>query len=59
MRDGICVDPPLCRGTSHGKYGSCTEGLVFVGEIVGKVGEVGERELVLAVSGIGAAMDET
>ena len=19
VRDGICVDPPLCRGTSHGK----------------------------------------
>ena len=45
-REGICVDPPLCRGTSQGKYSSCTEGLVCVGEIVGKIGEVGERELV-------------
>ena len=50
MRDGICVDPPLCRGTSQGKYGSCTKDLVCVGEIVGKMGEVGERELVLVVS---------
>ena len=49
-RDGICVDPPLCLGTSEGKYGSCTEGLVCVGEIVGKIGEVGERELVFVVS---------
>ena len=45
MRDGICVDPPLCRGISQGNS-SCTEGLICVGEIVGKVGEVGERELV-------------
>ena len=22
VRDGICVDPPLFRGTSQGKYGS-------------------------------------
>ena len=22
VRDGICVDPPLCCGTSQGKYGS-------------------------------------
>ena len=50
MSDEICVDPPLCRGTSQGKYGSCAKGLVFVGEIVGKIGEVGERELVLVVS---------
>ena len=50
MRDGICVDPPLCRGTSHGKWSSCTEGLVRVGEIVGKIGEVGERELVIVDS---------
>ena len=50
MRDVICVDPPLCRGTSQGKYGSCTKDLVCVGEIVGKIGEVGERELVLVVS---------
>ena len=46
VRDGICVDPPLCRGTSQGKCGSRTIDLVCVGEI----GEVGERELVLVVS---------
>ena len=50
VKDGICVDPPLCCGTSQGKYGSCTKGLVCLGKIVGKIGEVGERELVLAVS---------
>ena len=50
VRDGTCVDPPLCRGTSQGTYGSSTKGLVCVGEIVGKIGEVGERELVLVVS---------
>ena len=53
MRDGICVDPPLCRGTSQGKYESRIMGLVCNGETVGKVGEVGEkceRELVLLVS---------
>ena len=46
VREGICVDPPLCRGTSQGKYGSCTKGLVCVGENVGKIGavdEMGER----------------
>ena len=50
MRDGICVDPPPCRGSSQGKQSSCTEGLVGVGVIVGKIGEVGERKLVLVVS---------
>ena len=50
MRDGICVDPPVSRGTSQGKYSSCTKGLVRVGEIVGKIGEVGERELALVDS---------
>ena len=50
VRDGICVDPPLYRGTSQGKYGSYAKGLVCVGEIVRKIGEVGERELVLVVS---------
>ena len=53
MRDGICVDPPLCRGTSQGIYGSRIIGLVCKGETVGKVREVdemGERELVLVVS---------
>ena len=50
VRDGICVDPPLCRGTSQGKNVSSTKDLVCVGEDVGKIGEVGERELVLVVS---------
>ena len=53
MRDGFRVDPPLCRGTSQGKYGSSTIDLVCAGETVGKIGEVdetGERELVLVVS---------
>ena len=53
MRDGICVDPPLCRGTSQGVHGSRITGLVCKGETVGKVEEVdemGERELVLVVS---------
>ena len=52
VRDGIYVDPPLCRGASQCKYGSSTA-LVCVGETVGKIGEVdemGERELVLVVS---------
>ena len=49
MRERICVDPPLCRGTSQGIYGSCTERLVYIGEIVKKIGEVDERELVLVV----------
>ena len=53
MRGGICVGPPLCRGTSQGEYGSSTIDLVCVGETVGKIGEaddMGERELVLVVS---------
>ena len=54
MRDGICVEPPLCRGTSQGNYGLRTIDLVCAGETVGKIGEVadetGERELVLVVS---------
>ena len=52
MRDGICVDPPLCRGTSQGISGSRVEELVCKRETVGKMGEVdemGERELVLVV----------
>ena len=52
MRDGICVEPPLCRGTSQGEYGSRIIDLVCVGETVGNMGEVdetGERELVLVV----------
>ena len=31
VRDGICVDPPLCRGTSQGMYGSRIKGLVCEG----------------------------
>ena len=50
MRDGICVDPPLCRGSSQGKYGSCAKGLGCEGENVGKIGEASEREPVLVVS---------
>ena len=53
MKDGNSEDPPLCRGTSQGKYGSRTKGLVCVAETVGKMGEVdemGERELVLVNS---------
>ena len=53
MRDGICVDPPLCCGPSQGTYGLRFIGLVCEGETVGQIGEVdekGERELVLAVS---------
>ena len=53
MKDGICVDPPLCRGTSQGKYGSKTMDLVCAGGTVGRIGEVDEmggRELVLVVS---------
>ena len=47
MKNGICADPPLCRGTSQGKYSSCAKGRVRVG----RTGEVGEREL-LIVDGV-------
>ena len=53
VRDGVCVDPPLCRGTSQGKYGSRIIGLGCEGDTVGQIGELyemGERELVLLVS---------
>ena len=50
VKDGIGFDPPLCSETSQGKYGSCAKGLECVGENVGKMGEVGERELVRVVS---------
>ena len=53
MRDGICVDPPLCRGPSQGAYGSRIIGLVCRRETVGKIGEAdekGERELVHVLS---------
>ena len=41
---GMCVDPPLGRGTSQGKYGSRAIDLVCVGETVGnkEVDEMGE-----------------
>ena len=61
VRDGICVDPPLCRGPSQGVFGLRFTVLVCEGETVGKMGEVdemGERELVpWSVSG--AARNET
>ena len=50
VRDGICVLPPLCRGTSQGEYGSCSKGLVCVGKIVEKRGEVVRENFVLVVS---------
>ena len=50
MRDGICVDPPLYFGSSQGEYGSSTKGHVCVGDVVEKIGEVGEREIVLVVN---------
>ena len=53
MGDGICVDPPLCRGPSQGIYGLRITGLVCEGETVGQIGEVDdkcERELVLVDS---------
>ena len=46
VRDGICVDP-LCRGTSQGKCGSWTIGLVCDGETVGKIGEVRQDDSAL------------
>ena len=52
VRDGICVDSPLCRGPSQ-EYGLRVIGLVCENETVGKIREVsemGERELVLVVS---------
>ena len=60
VRDGICVDPPLCRGTSQGIYGSRTTGLVCEGETVGKIGEVDEvREILCLWSVSSAARIET
>ena len=53
MRDGICVDPPLCRGPSQGRFGLRIMGLVCESETVGKtreVDEMGESERVLVVS---------
>ena len=40
VRDEICVDPPLSRGTSKRIYGSRIMALVCKGETVGKTGEV-------------------
>ena len=45
VRDGICVYPPLCRGTSQGIYGLRIIGLVCQGETVGKIGEVGQYQV--------------
>ena len=62
VRDGICVDLPLCHGTSQGIYGSRFIGLLCEGETVGKVGEVdeiGERENFCLWSVSGAARNET
>ena len=61
MRDVICVDPPLCRGTSQGKHGSRAIDLVCAGETVGKieVDEMGERENLCLWSVSGAARNET
>ena len=62
MRDGICVDPQLCRGPSQGISGSTTIDLVCVGETVGKIGEVdeiGERENLCLWPVSGAAKNET
>ena len=42
MRDGICFDPPLCRGTSQGIYESRIIWLVCKSENVGKTGEMHE-----------------
>ena len=53
VREGICVDPPLCRGTSQGIYGLRIIGLVCKGDTIGQIREVGEkveRELVLVVN---------
>ena len=50
MSDGICVDPPHFRGSSQGEFGSSTKGLLCVGQIAGKIGEVSDGELVLVVS---------
>ena len=46
----MCVDPPPCRGTSQGIDGLRFIVFVCEGENVGKIGEAGERELVLAIS---------
>ena len=42
MGDGTPVEPPLRRGSSQGKYGSCTKGLDCDGE---RDWKIGEREL--------------
>ena len=50
MGNGISVDLPLRRGSSQGMYGSCTKRLECEGEDDWKIGEAGERELVLVVN---------
>ena len=62
VRDGICVDPPLCRGTSEGICGSKIIGLVCKGETVGKIREVdemGDGRTLCLWSVSGAAKNET
>ena len=61
VRDGMCVDSPLSRGTSQSIYGSRIIGLVCKSETVGmrrEVDETGERELVVSV-GCGKRRDMT
>ena len=61
VRDGICVAPPLCRGTSQCLYGLRIIGLVCEGETVGKIGEVDEMgvENLFLWSMSGAARNQT
>ena len=59
VRDGICVDPPLCCGPSQGMCGLRFIVFICEGETVGKIGEVdekGKRELVLVVSQVRQGM---
>ena len=50
MGDGISEDRPLRRESSQGTYESWVNRLECEGENDCKIGEVSERELVLAVS---------
>ena len=62
VRDGICVDAPLCRGPLQGIYGLRVIGLVCENETVGKIGEVsemGERENLCLWSVSSAETNET
>ena len=49
MGDGNSEVPPLCRGSSQGEYGSWVK-MLECEERACKIGEVGEREIVLVVS---------